>query len=146
MKQVIANQTWSNFVWPEWVLQDIKKEIEDFWSDSCGRGPADWHENAIRSKAPLFGARVRMYDFQNKPVDGLFVFAWNNIGRLIGDDGQVKYVGVNPFLISRGGMWQQPEKNDYANLNELLPFYARDNSSLPSITSQRQVSDGESKE
>lgn len=124
MREKIANQNWNNFIWPDWVLPEIKEEIVDFWKESWGRGPAEWHENAVRSKAPKFGARVKVEDFSGHATDGRFIFAWNNIGRLVGDDGKIKYVGVHPFLISKGGLWTVPEPSDYAAADDHLPFYA----------------------
>jgi len=115
LNERIANQTWNNFHWPEWVPEKIKKEIEEFHSDAWGRGPASWMEGAERNKSPLLGDRVRVHDFQGNLVIGRFIYAWNNVGRLLSDDGQIECVGYQlpHFEVSRNGMWKMPEPCDY---------------------------------
>ena len=106
-------KNWSEFDWPEWVLPEIKKQVESFWGESQHRNPQEWIDNAVREHAPAFGLRVRMKNFSGALVSGNYVFAWNNIGRLVNDDGKVEYVGVGPFEVSRNGMWCKPESGDY---------------------------------
>jgi hypothetical protein len=127
MDKVIANQTWSNFFFPDWVPEKVREEIKSFWSERWGRGPAEWYENAISNKAPLFGDRVRVHGVGvGSPIlEGRIIFAWNNIGRLIADDGSIQCVAIRGFEVSRGGMWRKPRLDEYANENEILPFYAR---------------------
>jgi hypothetical protein len=127
MNQVIANQTWSNFFWPGWVPVPVAAEIQSFWSEQWGRGPAEWYENAIQNKAALFGERVRVHGLcsEEEFLTGRIIFAWNNIGRLLCDDGTVRCVAIHWFEVSRDGMWRAPRADEYANEKEPLPFYGR---------------------
>ncbi len=106
-------KSWNEFCWPEWVLPEIKKQIEEFWLESWGRNPQKWSESAVREHAPAFGLRVRMKNFKGELVCGNYIFAWNNIGRLVNDDGKLEYVGIGPFEVSRNGLWCQPTIEDY---------------------------------
>lgn len=113
LREKIANETWSNFRFAEWVPESVQEEIKDFWCEKWGRGPSAWLESAERNKSPLIGDRVKVHNFDGKEVAGRFVYAWNNIGRLISDDGDVLCVGFGGFKVSRGGLWCKPESKDY---------------------------------
>lgn len=106
--------SWEDFTWPSWVLPEIAKQIKEFYSSKMGRSPLIWHTSAIQNHAPKFGIRIRIEDFQNKIVCGRFVFAWNNIGRLVDDNAKVQYVCIDdPWQVSDGGMWRRPKIDDY---------------------------------
>ena len=118
LNEKIANETWANFRFPEWVPEKVKAEIKSFWSEEYGRGPAAWLENAEHNKSPWNGDRVRVHGVgPGSPlVTGRWIFAWNNIGRLLADDGSVMCVSLigNPeFEVSRDGLWRKPESKDY---------------------------------
>lgn len=93
-------QTWRQFNFPKWVPLDVRKQLRRFWSESFGRSPAEWHKytacdpyngqvemgTRVTCKAGMFLRRKRR---------GRWVPMWNNIGRLVTDDGKV-------FVISTG--------------------------------------------
>lgn len=98
--------------WPDWVPDDVRKQIENVWSGR--RTVDDWKRNAELNAMPEFGQRVRMLsvgEHGKRVVEGRFVHAWNNIGRVIADDGTIEYV-CNPFgkLLQSG----EPKKNWHA--------------------------------
>jgi hypothetical protein len=87
-------ETW---VWPEWVPEELCKSIENFWCHALGRGPAQWRESARQSGAPELGeiATLRTLRSWSTFATGKYVHAWNNIGRIVHDDGSFSYVSVN---------------------------------------------------
>ena len=86
----------SEWDWPDWVPIGTREEIERFWSPSMGRSPDDWRRSAVEQGMPELGQRVRMQTIVGSEiVEGRFVHAWNNIGRIVMGDGTVKCV-CNP--------------------------------------------------
>jgi hypothetical protein len=78
--------------WPEWVPAKVREQIEEFYV--YHGGPAGWLRAAERNGAPEFGSVVTLGDgFGSKPkaATGRFVFAWNNIARLVMADGSFRY-------------------------------------------------------
>ncbi|MFE2850626.1 DUF5131 family protein [Streptomyces lavendulae] len=89
-----APTNWDDWTWPDWVPATVRDAIEGFWGADQYRTPRDWMRNMHEQQAPAFGARVTMDDGfgpDPKQVTGRYVHAWNNIGRLIKDDGTVAY-------------------------------------------------------
>lgn len=97
-------KTWSEFQWPEWVPEKLRKEIEGFWSKGCGQGPQEWESNAVQNEGGIeIGSWVGLdYKTYNSPIvrppldprcstHGRFVFAWNNMCRVVFDDGTYEY-------------------------------------------------------
>lgn len=89
--------TWAEFEWPHWVPQAVRDQVESFWGDDNRRRPRQWAEAARGpyNHAPcLIGCRVALADLSSdmKAVNGRYVYAWNNIGRVIRDDGSYKCV------------------------------------------------------
>jgi hypothetical protein len=82
--------------WPDFVPNEVRKQIEEFWSRN--RTIDDWKKNAELNAMPELGQRVRMLSVgrETRVVEGRFVHAWNNIGRIITDDCMIEYV-CNPF-------------------------------------------------
>lgn len=84
-------QHWGNFEWPEWVPVRVRQQIEDFWSERCGRSPHEWHQSTVGDiyhGHPQLGTRVRCESIGGGQVfEGRWVPAWNNIGRVVLDDG-----------------------------------------------------------
>ena len=92
-------KTWPDFIWPDWVPAEVQKSIEDFWSESQRRSPQEWLKNSIDNGAPAFGAVVSLPQLHGNPsplATGRFVHAWNNIGRLVLEDGSAAYVSFRP--------------------------------------------------
>lgn len=94
-------RTWADFEWPDWIPVEVRKQIEQFWSDDFGRGPDEWLRDMVVQKAPKLGLRCRLPKaIGDVWVEGRFVHAWNNIGRMIHDDGTYSVV-----VFSYGGFW-----------------------------------------
>ena len=89
--------------WPDWVPDDVREEIEQFWSSSMGRSPDDWRRSAVEHGMPELGQRVRMQTIVGSGiVEGRFVHAWNNIGRIVMDGGAVECVCNSHPLLTLG--------------------------------------------
>lgn len=87
-----APKSWDEFAWPDWVPGKVREQIESFWGQ-FGRGPKDWAENAISNDSPPFGMQMG-YQEDGRTVYGRWIFAWNNIGRLVDDKGNVYYPSI----------------------------------------------------
>lgn len=93
--------TWDEFVWPDWVPLDQRSLIASFWSAANSRGPRSWLRDHVIQRVPATGARVTVarrntsshWGDVNKmsPTgeSGRYLHCWNNIGRVVTDDGQV---------------------------------------------------------
>lgn len=89
--------TWTEFPWPDWVPQKTRDEIADFWSTKWGRGPKAYLQDCVHQNSPPFGAKFEyQWNKDAQPVRGRWVHAWNNMGRLIDDDG-VPHVASTPL-------------------------------------------------
>lgn len=89
--QIPESNQWADFAWPDWIPECDRKLIEEFWS--WHGGPREWVENAAApyNNAPT-GTRVRMWatvDNHRVVVVGRYIHRWNNIGRVVLDDGSV---------------------------------------------------------
>lgn len=80
-------------VWPDWVPAEIRTSVERFYGGR-GDGPRQWSRYARENSAPPFGAEVELPRLTGggERASGRFVFAWNNVGRLVTPDGKVAYV------------------------------------------------------
>lgn len=98
------------FNWPEWVPAKVRAEVEEFWTRFGRSGGDAWRQNAESERAPQFGEVVRLrslrdaYDAEPSGY-GRYVHAWNNIGRLVHDDGTFDYVSFGPC-------WRQEQAPD----------------------------------
>ena len=92
-------ERWADFAWPEWVPAEERAHIESFWREAWGRGPRAWLRDNVHQHAPATGTR-RMWSIgeggwakTNKrdagDAWGRYLHCWNNIGRVITDDGRV---------------------------------------------------------
>jgi hypothetical protein len=89
----LAPERWADYSWPAWVPAGVRDQVEEFYSESMGRGPRSWMQSAIGEGAPNFGAVVTLERIVgHEKRTGRFVFAWNNIGRVVHDDGSFSYV------------------------------------------------------
>lgn len=83
-------KTWDEFSWPEWIPEDLRSSIKEFWS--WHGGPQEWLGDAKRQGAPVIGSRVelvRLCGREGEREAGRFVHCWNNIGRVVREDGSV---------------------------------------------------------
>lgn len=86
---------WDTFAWPDWVPARVRREVEGFWSEEQGRGPGAWSRDASERRSYPFGAtvdaRAGFGDHDgDRRATGRWVHAWNNIGRLVLEDGTVR--------------------------------------------------------
>lgn len=100
--------SWDAFPWPYWVPENLRQQIEQFWFPQWHRGPRQWLEDARVQQMPHFGKYVRMKQLMTDELyTGRFVHAWNNIGRLVTDTGDVVCVSnPGPLLGHRGRNWE----------------------------------------
>lgn len=109
-------KTWAEFAWPDWVPAEVRAAVEWFWADTYtwrnpatgeeivrpNRGPQEWLESHAQQGAPPLGTVVTLPDGfgNNAPlITGRFVFAWNNIARLVEDDGSWHYTSFWPEIL-----------------------------------------------
>jgi hypothetical protein len=91
---------WKDFVWPDWVPQNLREQIQGFWGASQHRHLKQWIENAdyngagrYNGKMPEFGETVTVIRCDNGDrFTGRFIHAWNNIGRIVLPDGSYRVV------------------------------------------------------
>lgn len=88
--------SWNTFIWDSWVPEIVRKQIERFWSEEMGRGPIEWIKDSIEQGAPNYGEKVTLQVICGDEYrTGRYIHAWNNIGRLIHEDGSFSYVFFN---------------------------------------------------
>ena len=95
----LKDTTWSSFQWEEWIPASLRKLIEDFWSESYGRGPWSWLRDHAIQQVPRTGARgtfaaehsswLTTNKMATRGVTGRYVHLWNNIGRVVTDAGEI---------------------------------------------------------
>ena len=79
---------WKDFSWPSWVPQEVRDEIEFFWGPVNHRTPRQWYEQTVTSQSgnhPPLGAEVIIKTIDGEEIRGLWVPAWNNMGRVVLD-------------------------------------------------------------
>lgn len=109
----MSKKTWAEFAWPEWVPAKLRASIENFWCADWGRGPDDWERSARGEHAPALGAEVIARDFHGTWRQGRYVHAWNNIGRVVDEAGNVYCVGssdcmpATPQAIEAAKTWER---------------------------------------
>lgn len=85
--------TWQSHQWEDWIPVEIRKQIKEFWSVDIGRGPKQWKQDEIEQEAPRTGSIVTLPELiSKKKVTGRYVHCWNNIGRIVHEDGSFSYV------------------------------------------------------
>lgn len=94
--QPVTAETWAEFEWPDWVPASVRSEIERFWGPESNRRPSQWGKDASDRNAPPLGTLVTLprTTGDGDTATGRYVHAWNNIGRLIADDGTVAVVAI----------------------------------------------------
>ena len=105
--------TWENFPWPDWVPEGVRAQVESFWSEAAGRIPLDWLYSAANpySKCPPLGTlgtfRAASAAGDEPYVEGRYVHAWNNMGRVVLEDGG--YVVVSSGLVQLEELQRAPQ-------------------------------------
>lgn len=90
---------WDTFHWPEWVPDQVRQQIVSFWNPEWTHGPNAWMQGAADNGQPPLGTRGRYHaGRQGEPlVEGRFIPAWNNIGRVVDDAGAVHVVSAGIY-------------------------------------------------
>jgi protein gp37 len=94
MEPVKAPATWSEWnaggLWPDWVPERWRHNIESFWADDWRRGPRAWLQSAIDQNAAPHGAIMTSTDplVGKGPVTGRFLHTWNNMCVLVDEAGE----------------------------------------------------------
>lgn len=94
--------------WPDWVPAKVRAEIESFYVHHGG--PEGWRARARQEGAPKLGRIVTLgngFGPCPQPVTGRFVFAWNNIARLVLDDGSYRYTSFHSRFVDGELTWRQ---------------------------------------
>ena len=87
--------TWAEYDWADWVPQKVRDGIERFWGADQRRSPKDWEASRQQNDAPELGRAISCRDLRNNWVEGRYVHAWNNMGRVITADGTVHVVSCD---------------------------------------------------
>ena len=90
-------KNWDDYIFPDWVPIKIRDQIKSFWSEGCGRSPHDWAMSAEENAAPQIGEKVFSIIF-GRCVEGRYIHAWNNIGRIIEEDGSHAVCSVGQLI------------------------------------------------
>jgi protein gp37 len=91
--------TFDRMLWPDWVPLDVRSQIARFWVHHGGPAPwlraLDGDGSGLRGVPyPAFGERVSLIDVSNERREGRWVYCWNNIGRIVTDDGSIHVAGA----------------------------------------------------
>lgn len=80
------------YPWPEWMPEKVRAQLSEFWG-CFGRTMADWERYVEESVPGGMGAvgETRTIRSHDGPVTGRFVPAWNNMARVVMDDGTFRY-------------------------------------------------------
>lgn len=118
--------TWADFDWPEWVPDDLRKQVERFWAEDFGRSPKAWVQNMHSNSAPPTGVRSDVCLFANRgqTTNGRFLFCWNNIGRVELEDGSWRGCSFDRHLPSLN--WVIVGGESGKNARPMHPDWARD--------------------
>lgn len=89
--------SWADVAWPDWVPLEVADDVQRFWTPGWGRSPREYvratYDDPYNAH-PDFGERVVMRTLVGDEVEGRYVAAWNNIGRIVTDEGKVHVVSV----------------------------------------------------
>lgn len=92
-------ETWDAVEWPEWVPESVRQGVSRFWGERSGSSPADYERSMAYERIPRFGEVVTL-SMSGESVTGRYVHAWNNIGRVVDDAGNVHCVSTCDYGIS----------------------------------------------
>jgi hypothetical protein len=92
------DDTWKNYIWPDWVPMEVRRQIVSFWSD-FHRDRKDYLDNIAQNsgyqwgngKMPAFGEVITVVR-QGEHITGRFIHAWNNMARLVMPDGSYRVI------------------------------------------------------
>jgi len=88
--KVLGNEdTWEKFSWLDWIPAIVRQDVERYWCKAQRRAPLDWLLDAEAKGVPVLGLWVMAISISNESVEGRFVHAWNNLGRVVARNGNV---------------------------------------------------------
>jgi hypothetical protein len=99
-----APETWADFPWPEWIPANQREQIEKFWNVEWGRGPRAWFRDHEVQCMPFTGERITTEDIFSRARDeegrrpsvtGRYIHSWNNMGRIVLDDGRTLTISAS---------------------------------------------------
>lgn len=101
-----ARAAWARFNWPAWIPDDVRKQVVDHESWHW-RDPEQWLKDSMNppttgfDRRPALGAVVwanarGWLGVWPPAMCGRFIHMWNNIARLVLDDGRVECVSFGP--------------------------------------------------
>lgn len=102
--QPVVMARWRDYKFPAWVPVKVRNELRSFWSEKWGRSPKEWHRNTLDAYNyhPLLGTRVTCKGMWNsdgrRKFAGRWVPMWNNIGRLVRNNGEVLVMSTGCIL------------------------------------------------
>jgi hypothetical protein len=111
----MASDGWG---WPDWVPLDLRVSIESFWSWHGGHVAWLRNQEIPHNNAHPLGTHIRAWCIgSDSIVIGRYVYAWNNIGRVVDDSGKVHCVSgeasdesVRAFIAARKASLDEVEK------------------------------------
>lgn len=103
-------ESWGAVQWPEWVPSKIREELSSFWG-VFGRKPLDYHKHVNLEQyadIPRFGthtseSRSIYFSPGRELKPGRYVHAWNNMGRVVHEDGSYSVVHLGSRREFSGG-------------------------------------------
>lgn len=105
-----APATWAAFNWPEWIPESVRQRLSEFWSEKHGRSPRAWMESFTYAYArhPVIGTEVTCESDSlwgcrgsTEPIVGRWIPMWNNMGRVVGSDGEIHTRATTSILTRR---------------------------------------------
>jgi hypothetical protein len=94
MSEKPVPKKWDEYEFPDWIPEDVRRQLREFWNESWGRGPHEWikSNSAHYNDHPALGIRVEaesLFGSGSTKLVGRWIPMWNNIGRVLLDDGTV---------------------------------------------------------
>jgi hypothetical protein len=88
LTRLVMPPTWDKYKWPRWVPEDVRRQLREFWCESFGRSPAEWHKGTVcdpYNHQPAMGEKVtaKIICRSGRHFTGRWVPMWNNIGRVV---------------------------------------------------------------
>ncbi len=86
-----APGSWDLFPWGEWVPEELASEIRKCW-----RTPFEYLESLRDRGSPENGTPLVIARDTCGEYSGRYIYAWGNIGRVVEEDGTIRYVSFSP--------------------------------------------------
>jgi hypothetical protein len=131
----MKENTFGDYEFEAWVPEEIREQIRNFWGQ-MGRTHEDWFKNGTDDISDLCYHGPNPNGFRNPPmgaraiylqkdyaltkqtgqevfkkVEGRYIHAWNNMGRLVHDDGTRTVVSSCDMWVR---VWQDEQEKECA--------------------------------